>query len=256
MKWQIVTQSHRGKVRAINEDALLVDKRFPLLLVADGMGGHEAGEVASRMLADGLAELTLPVEPGLAAARGVVEDAIQCCHREVIDYAARHQAGRTVGSTVVTMLALEGRAICVWAGDSRLYRSRRAQLQQLTEDHSHVAELVRIGALNPEEALQHPASNIITRAVGASARLDLAAEEFEVCPGDTYLLCSDGLYNEVSSTELLEAMEAADLWLSSLQLLQLCLAREARDNITFILARPLESERDGLDETLTFYPGG
>ncbi|MBN7794997.1 PP2C family protein-serine/threonine phosphatase [Parahaliea mediterranea] len=255
MKWQIATQTHRGNVRPGNEDALLVDKRFPLLLVADGMGGHEAGEVASRMLVDGLGALALPVAPGLAEARRALEDAIQRCHREVIDYAARHQAGRTVGSTVVTMLVVEAGAICVWAGDSRLYRVRHAQLRQLTEDHSRVAELVRVGALSSEEARQHPAANIITRAVGASPRLELAADEFDVCPGDTYLLCSDGLYNEVSAAELLQAMEAADLWLSSLQLLQLCLSRAARDNITFILARPLASARDGLDETLTFYPG-
>lgn len=253
MKWQIATQTHRGRVRRINEDALLVDQRYPLLMVADGMGGHEAGEVASRILVDGLTALHLPGEFGRA--RDAVEDAIQRCHRQVLDYAAQYQGGQTVGSTVVLMLAVDAGAVCLWAGDSRLYRVRNAQLQQLTEDHSHVAEQVRQGTLMPEEAHRHPDSNIITRAVGASAQLVLGATEFAVFPGDTYLLCSDGLYNEVSTAELIEALTAPDPWLSSLQLLRLCLSREARDNITFILARPLESAQDGLEDTLTFYPG-
>jgi serine/threonine protein phosphatase PrpC len=221
--------------------------------VADGMGGHEAGEVASQLLVNGLTALELPAD--LARARDVLEAAIQRCHREVIDYARRHHRGQTVGSTVVAMLAAGSAAVCVWAGDSRLYRVRDGQLQQLTEDHSYVAELLRQGALTPEEASRHPSSNIITRAVGAATELVLDVTEFEVRPADTYLLCSDGLYNETSPEELLQALSAGDLWLSSVQLLQQSLAREARDNITFVAARPLESEGDELEETLTFYPG-
>ena len=153
------------------------------------------------------------------------------------------------------MLASGDSGACVWAGDSRLYRARNNRLEQLTQDHSYVAEMVRAGQLTPEEAVDHPSSNVITRAVGAAAELRLDCDTFDIRVGDTYLLCSDGLYNEVGPDELLAAMLARDVWQSSHQLMNLCLGRAARDNISFILGRPLPPAEDDLDATLTFYPG-
>jgi protein phosphatase len=114
--------------------------------------------------------------------------------------------------------------------------------------------MVRAGQLSSEEAVNHPSSNIITRAVGASTSLNLDSETFDIRPGDTYLLCSDGLYNEVADQEILSGMLAGDIWQSSHQLLDLCLNRRARDNISFIIGRPIAAGDVDLDATLTFYP--
>ncbi|MCB1679225.1 MAG: serine/threonine-protein phosphatase [Halioglobus sp.] len=251
MEWDIATQSHRGNVRRINEDALLADKHYPLLMIADGMGGHAAGEVASQMLAEQLAALHLA--GSLPQALDQVRSAVERCNSDMIAYARTHLAGQTIGSTVVAMLAQECRGACVWAGDSRLYRARHRELEQLTGDHSHVAELVRAGRLSAEEAVNHPSSNAITRAVGAAPLLDLDLETFDIRLGDTYLLCSDGLYHEVSPDEIVTAMLAADIRQSARQLLNLCLGRRARDNISFIIGRPV-GPGDDPDATLTYYP--
>lgn len=253
MEWQIATQTHRGNVRRFNEDALLVDNQFPLLMVADGMGGHEAGDVASRMLAEAVGAVELPRD--LSRALSLVEAAIQHSNDNMIQYSRQKLDGQTIGSTVVAMLADGTTGACIWAGDSRLYRARNHSLQQITRDHSYVAELVRAGQLTAEEAANHPSSNVITRAVGASGDLRLDHETFEICLGDTFLLCSDGLYNEVSAEELLGAMLAVDVWQSSHQLLNLCLGRAARDNISFIICRPTTVADGDLEVTLTYYPG-
>jgi serine/threonine protein phosphatase PrpC len=144
------------------------------------------------------------------------------------------------------MLAKNARAVCLWAGDSRLYRLRDESLQQLTEDHSYVAELVREGQLSVEEAKHHPSANMITRAIGVSPSVDIAVKPFEVLAGDTYLLCSDGLYNEVAEAELQSTLLSSDVYRSSVQLLNLCLGRAARDNITFIIAH---AHNDSLGQT-------
>jgi serine/threonine protein phosphatase PrpC len=252
MDWQIATQTHCGNVRRINEDALLVEKRYPLLMIADGMGGHQGGDVASRMLAEKLGALQLADD--LYDALAQVKASITRCNGDMIDYARRKLDGQTIGSTVVAMMAEGSTGACVWAGDSRLYRARDGQLQQLTGDHSYVADMVRAGQLSSEEAVNHPSSNIITRAVGASTSLNLDSETFDIRPGDTYLLCSDGLYNEVADQEILSGMLAGDIWQSSHQLLNLCLNRRARDNISFIIGRPIAAGDVDLDATLTFYP--
>ena len=143
MEWQIATQTHRGNVRKLNEDALLVEKSYPLFVVADGMGGHEAGEVASQMLVSGLAATRLERDFETAAAQ--LEAGILQGHEDVRTYAREKLGGQLVGSTVVAMLACQGEGLCLWAGDSRLYRVRDRQLEQVTQDHSYVAELVRAG---------------------------------------------------------------------------------------------------------------
>lgn len=252
MEWQIATQTHRGNVRRINEDALLVEKHGPLFVVADGMGGHEAGDVASRMLVDDMASLVIP--PTHAEAVALINTSILGCNRKLIDYARRKLPGQLVGTTVVTMLADHVGGSCLWAGDSRLYRMRGQQLEQMTADHSYVDELVRSGKLSAEAAINHPSSNMITRAVGTSAELQLDSVTFDVELEDTFLLCSDGLYNEVDSGELSQSLSAEDIWQSSNQLLNLCLSRKARDNITFIIARPVAAGEDDFDATLTYYP--
>jgi len=247
--WQISSQSHCGNVRTVNEDSLLVQQHYPLLAIADGMGGHQAGDIASQMLIGQLAILNLDTH--LATATQQVSQAIQESNTNIMDYSTRNLKGQTIGSTVVAMLSQGTVGACLWVGDSRLYRHRNHQLQQLTEDHSYVAELVRAGQLLPEEAANHPNANIITRTVGVATPVQVDQLRFDVIPQDTFLLCSDGLYHEVSDSELAQALAAEDIYRASDQLLNLCLRRAAKDNVSFIIARALAEEINTDDTTLT-----
>lgn len=249
--WQISSQTHCGNVRKVNEDSLLVQQHYPLLAVADGMGGHQAGDIASQMLINQLANLSLENELTDAAAQ--VRQAILTGNADIIDYGKRNLGGQTIGTTVVAMLARGSEGACLWAGDSRLYRYREPDLQQLSEDHSYVGELVKSGQLHPKDARHHPSANVITRTVGVDPKLEVAQLTFHIAPRDTFLLCSDGLYNEASNTELQQAMSADDIYRASDQLLNLCLHRAARDNISFIIARALDDKTPILDATLTVF---
>ncbi len=253
-EWQIAIQTHCGNVRRNNEDAVLTLKHYPLFAVADGMGGHQAGEVASQLLIDRLRTIKLDAELPIAARQ--VEQSILASNADIIDYSERHLHGETMGTTVVAMLSHQSRGVCLWAGDSRLYRLRGGQLQQLTEDHSYVAELVKAGSLQPEQAAHHPSANILTRTVGVRPSLSLDRVDFDLASGDTFLLCSDGLYNEVDNDELQSTLQAPEIHRASTRLLNLCLNRDARDNVSFIIARALDQNPDHLDTTLTYYPAG
>lgn len=256
MDWQIATQTHVGKVRTVNEDSLLVVKEFPLLAVADGMGGHRAGEVASRMIVDELAALELDQQ--LERAREQTEQSLLDINQQIIEFGQRELEGVTAGSTIVTLLAQNFKAVCLWAGDSRLYRLRNNSLEQITEDHSYVAEMVRDGLLNPEDAKGHPSANMITRAIGVMPSVSLDVKAFDIYPGDIYLLCSDGLYNEIDDEEIQQVLVSNDVYRSSVQLLNMCLERAARDNITFIIGHvtspssdTIESDETRLDTGMT-----
>ncbi len=254
MDWQFACRTHRGNIRKINEDSLLVEEGFPLLVVADGMGGHQAGDVASRMLVESLDELYLQ-DNSIYAAAALLESSIKQCNGSLIDYSRSHLGGQPMGTTVVAMLADDSMGICLWAGDSRLYCARDQRLEQITVDHSYVAELVSNGQISAEEAIDHPSSNIITRAVGAADNLLLDNRSFGLLHGDTYLLCSDGLYNEVGTADILESMTAADVNHGADQLLERCLDSRARDNVTFVMARATAAPEDQLNSTVPTFPG-
>lgn len=259
MDWQIATQTHVGNVRSVNEDSLLVVKEFPLLAVADGMGGHKAGEIASRMIVDHLA--ALPLDSNLDIARQQAEESLLDSNSQIIQFSQRELDGVSAGSTIVSLLAQGDKAVCLWAGDSRIYRLRNNELEQLTDDHSYVAEMVRDGLISQEQARNHPSSNIITRAIGVLPEIDIAVQFIDVYPDDTFLLCSDGLYNEIDDAEMQQIISKSDVYRSSVQLLNLCLERPARDNISFIIGHvksagsdTVESEETQFDTGLTHAP--
>ena len=251
-EWQVASQSHCGNVRKVNEDSILALTQPTLLAVAAGMGGHQAGDVASQMLIEELS--VVPLNANLTENIARVNDAILASNESIINYSTNHLDGQTVGTTVVVMLSDKNTASCLWAGDSRLYRLRKNQLEQLTHDHSHVAELIQSGLLQPEDAYNHPSSNIITRSVGVEKQLSLDQVRFDILSQDTFLLCSDGLYSEVAEGEMVQAMQAYDIYRGSNWLLNLCLGRAAKDNISFIIARALDQKSDLQGSTLTFYP--
>ncbi len=229
-KFLSVGRTHAGCVRDHNEDAFLNRPDIGLWAVADGMGGHESGEVASAAV---IAALSGVLNFSTAYAfRDAVAQAIEQANAELGRLSLGHG---TMGSTVVSLLAHEGHYACLWAGDSRAYLYRAGTLKRLTRDHSLVQEMVDTGALSEERARLHPQANVITRAVGAHAELDLDAVFGAVQAGDRFLLCSDGLTGVVSDRELASAMIRAPLEAAAERLLDRALARGAPDNVTLVL---------------------
>lgn len=235
ISWQCGSRTDVGVVREVNEDALTCCSDIGLWAVADGMGGHEVGDVASRMIVNALQRIV-----DSAHLSDFVDEVEQCIidvNNEIIDYAQRVLGSATMGSTLVS-LVIRGRVgVCLWAGDSRLYRLRNQKLMQLTRDHSHVQELVDIGAIDPEEAASHPQANVITRAVGVEEDGFIDINVFNTQIGDTFLLCSDGLYNTVDAEGIVEIMSQRNPTAAADELINRSLANGAPDNVSVIVVK-------------------
>ncbi len=219
-----------GKHRRCNEDALLDLPGSGLWAVADGMGGHTRGDVASQAVVESLATHTKcrSLPDALASARSRV---LQANHKLWYE-SQRASEVQLMGSTVVVLLVQDNDAMCLWAGDSRIYRLRNEQLQLLTRDHSIVQRLMDEGSLEASEARSHPSASRITRAVGVASRLELETRRIEVAPEDRFLLCSDGLPLELSEDEIQFGLSQPNAAEATRQLMQLALDRGARDNVT------------------------
>jgi len=220
-----------GAVRELNEDAYLERPDLGLWLVADGMGGHFAGDVASQMVVscmDGL-------EPSgsLSALVETVERRLVETNARLREYAEREET-HTIGSTVVALLIHGEHAVCLWAGDSRMYRYRGAKMEQISQDHALVEELVERGVLTPEQAIDHPHGNLVTRAVGAADQLFLDVEIVPLAAGDLFILCSDGLEKDIVEKEFSAMVEKNGASPLSQLLLERALSYGARDNVTVI----------------------
>ena len=231
--------SHRGAVRKINEDAFLEAPDLGLWVVADGMGGHEGGQLASWMVIDALDRLPAPValEPFVDEVRKKVL-AVNDRLREIGE---RAYGGAIVGATIAVLLVFDGRGVCLWAGDSRIYLFRRNVLTRITTDHSRVQEMIASGTIDQAQAETHPLRNYLTRAVGAQEdlRLDLHAERLQ--DGDVFLLCSDGLTKAITDEEIEALLRQGDGADPAQRLLERCLARKVTDNVTIGLVQVSES---------------
>lgn len=232
--WTSDSRSDPGKVRRTNEDALVDRPDIGLWAVADGMGGHAAGDVASSMIAEALA--AVPSPEGLTAFVDEVEDRVENVNRRLREVAAGH-AIETVGSTVAALLAHGNHCVCVWAGDSRIYRFRAGTIERLTQDHALVEELVEKGVLSREEAAAHPQANLVTRAVGATDALFLDLEVYELEDDDLFILCSDGLDKELTEADIATTVAARGSAPLSDTLVETALARGARDNVTVVAVK-------------------
>lgn len=234
--WTSASCSDVGLVRNVNEDACLDMPRRGLWAVADGMGGHAAGHVASRLVVDALA--ALPEPDSLAQFVAAARDALQSVNLRLREQAALRRV-RAIGSTVAVCLASGRSCALLWAGDSRVYHYRDAWLQQLTRDHSQVEELRAQGYLTGEEARNHPAHHLITRAVGAADWLELDEARVDLCDGDVLLICSDGLTNEVGDTSiaLTLALARSDCVEAAHALVGMALQEGGRDNVSVIVIR-------------------
>lgn len=233
LHWSSASLSHIGKVRHFNEDSFLALPEVGLWAVADGMGGHELGGVASRMIIDRLGRISAPAswQPFVEAVTASLQDV----NRRLQELSVRLYQQRTVGSTVVVLLAQGDRGACLWVGDSRLYRLREGGLGRLTHDHSYVQDLIDKGLLNSREAETHPRGNLITRAVGQREELFIDRVDFSLQPGDTFLLCSDGLYKMLNEVEIAILLSCGDCQDTVQSLIDLTLRRGARDNVTVVV---------------------
>jgi serine/threonine protein phosphatase PrpC len=225
--------THVGKVRRQNEDNYLVGTLRGLWAVADGMGGHAAGEIASRIVVDELAAVATPA---------TAAELLASCEQRLISANSRlkklgDERGALIGTTVAVLLIFDGHYACVWSGDSRIYRVRQHRIEQITVDHTEAQELVSAGRLTAEEARTWPRRNVITRAIGVSDDPELEIKGGALEPGDIFVICSDGLTAHVNDEEILALagenppQRACDL------LVDLTLDRGAIDNVTVVAIR-------------------
>jgi serine/threonine protein phosphatase PrpC len=235
MGFDCITRTHVGLRRKVNEDSVLDRTDRGLWAVADGMGGHEAGDVASAMVTEALRQL--PIVYGLDQTVDGAIAAIQNVNRELIAMAGTEDRSRTIGTTIVGLAVADGHFRCFWAGDSRAYRVRDGQIRRLSRDHSLVQDLVDAGMLKSEEAERHENANIITRAVGVSEELQVDSSAGEAAPGDLFLLGSDGLTRLVDDGELLEQLATNPLEQAGDALIDMVLARGAPDNVSLVIVK-------------------
>jgi protein phosphatase len=240
---EVGAATHVGKMRQQNEDSYLVLTESGVWAVADGMGGHSAGDLASSTV---VGELNRIPRPSSAA------DLLADCEARIVDANNRlreiseGRPGDIIGTTVALLLVYEQFFACIWAGDSRIYRIRQSKIEQLSVDHTEVQELLADGKLTEEEARSWPRRNVITRAIGTYDDLELELTNGTLDHGDIFVICSDGLTTHVEDREILAlaknypAQRACDF------LVKLTLDRGGTDNVTVVVVRfeprPIDGE--------------
>ena len=242
--------THPGQVRPLNEDSWQIagesetghlwESRGRLLIVADGMGGHAAGEIASRLAVDVLYqhyydEDGVPIPPAIRLERAVTE-----ANLSVYEQAVTVDAQSGMGTTLVAAVVHEGRVLIANVGDSRAYLIRHGEATQITNDHSWVAEQVKLGAITEEQAQTHAYRNLVTRCLGHRPGMQVDIFEHRLRTGDTLLLCSDGLSNQVSDSELAAVLSEQEPEPAVQALIDMANEKGGPDNITAVAARVLD----------------
>ncbi|OMF37515.1 serine/threonine protein phosphatase [Paenibacillus sp. FSL H8-0548] len=248
-------RSDIGRVRHVNEDQSWVSQLnngITIAIVADGMGGHQAGDVASQkavdafrsMLVQSAAKADLSIQEG----KMLIRQAISQANDAVFELASRNERYHNMGTTIVAALVKQDNAIIGHVGDSRAYKITQGVITQLTHDHTLVNELVKSGQLSEEEAAHHPRRNVLTRAVGTDSHVDIDVQAVEWSSEDILLLCSDGLSNMVSEQQMLQMVTSEQLELDAKadHLIQLALHAGGDDNITVVLLQEaIGTNREG-----------
>ena len=229
----VASRTHIGLVRASNQDALLLcPGKYDLYGVADGMGGHKAGDIASLMAVTLLRRFINDAKPSKERLLRAIEEANLMIYEEQL-YRPDLSG---MGTTLTVLWEDKKHMLLGHVGDSRAYRLRSGLFTQISQDHSMVAELVRDGLLTPEEARKHPYRNIITRALGAAETVEVDVAELDKKPGDIYLICSDGLYEYVLDEQMQDILSAHDLEDAADLMLNLALTGGGGDNVSVVLA--------------------
>lgn len=236
--------SHTGKVRQANEDNFVLRSEVGLWAVADGMGGHENGALASATVVAALEAVAAATSaPGLLA---MLEASVLRANTALRAEIAQ-RGGATMGSTLVALLIHVPHFACIWSGDSRIYLVRGGQIVQISRDHTEVQDMVDRGMLTPDEAKHSPRRHVITHAIGVHEQPELDLENGQIVDGDSFVLCSDGLTEHVADAEILHAVETGGAQAACDALLALTLERGARDNVTVVIVR---YRQDDTEKTL------
>jgi serine/threonine protein phosphatase PrpC len=250
-------QTDVGQKRDHNEDYLLMEPELGLYVVCDGMGGHAAGEVASehaatsvrRMISENKDVIDAFAEKDSPETRDklvhLVESAVQGACGEIFQMATADSGKAGMGTTLVMMLVVGDKGLMGHVGDSRLYMTRQGQIHQLSEDHSYCTEMIKRGKMTREQARNSPYANVITRAVGIQESVEVDTLLFDILPGDTFLICSDGLsgYTE-DPNELAELLGPEDAETIPQKLIDVANERGGKDNITALVIRGVSDEAD------------
>ncbi len=250
LRIEVAGETNVGMKRQHNEDNFSILEDAGLYIVADGMGGHASGEVASKMAVDSLREFfaataqdperTWPYK--MDRSKGYEENrlitGIKLANLRIYESAQRDPRQRGMGTTIVTMFAVEDGVYVAHVGDSRVYRLRDGKLEQMTEDHSLLNDYIKMKRLTPEEIANFPHKNVIVRALGMKDTVKVDTRYEQPRAGDTYLLCSDGLSGPVSDDEMLEIVSGTgDLKGAAAKLIERANQNGGPDNITVVLAR-------------------
>jgi serine/threonine protein phosphatase Stp1 len=231
--WELESdyRTDTGNVRRHNEDACITRDSDGIWVVADGMGGHHAGDVASKSIVDAVREMSSHQE--LPTLMDTIEDTITKVNEDLMVMARAKRT--TIGSTVVGMAHRGDYVVIFWAGDSRVYRIRGKKMEEITQDHDMIQDLVESGVCTEEEAKKHPQAERVTRAVGGGDDFFLDMEIFELQKKDLFILCSDGLYKELTTDEILDISKSCKA-LDEIPdaLVEAALARRGRDNVTVV----------------------
>ncbi len=232
----------RGRVRPANEDRVFADPKAGVLMVADGMGGHAAGEVASELAVRTISGILTGAPrraPALAQPPEILREAIQRANAAIRARASEDLSLHGMGTTVAVVLADEARLWLAHVGDSRIYLVRAGEIHRLTQDHSLVAQLVKAGQITAAEARRHHLRNVITRSLGFETTVEAETQSLEWMPGDYLLLCSDGLTGMLEDTEIARAVTdgGPDLPAICRELIALANERGGTDNISVVVAQ-------------------
>lgn len=226
-----------GRVREINQDYYSTDLERGLLIIADGMGGHLAGEKASRTAVDVIGANMVTDAEGHEAILKSLQTAIQEANRQIVAQSLQDASMRGMGTTLTAAYSKDSVVYIGHIGDSRAYLMRNGRIQQITEDHSVVAQLLRARAITPAEAARHPYRNVITRCLGMQTEIEADTMHLMWQQGDRLLLCTDGLSGLVSDEEIAKiSCVHEDPQIACQELVDLALERGGNDNVTVIIA--------------------
>ncbi len=239
LTWTSAEATDVGAKRKINEDSVLSRADVGLWVVADGMGGHAAGDMASQAVVAACAQLK--PNKDLADIVDAMEDKLLLVNQQLRRHGQEALGGRTLGTTVVSLFFADTMGACIWAGDSRAYVFREGQLRRISHDHSAVQEMIDSGMITSEQASYHPHRNVITRAVGGGEQLFPEVRVFTLQADDWYILCSDGFYNELSDDVIMTHLVQDTPEESVRILMEKALATGALDNVSLIIIKVVEA---------------
>jgi len=236
MKLRSAASTDVGLRRRANEDSFAIAKELGLYLVADGMGGHNAGKVASTLATEHALKAIEALQGAVASPAEKLRQAVACANREIHETARADADLSGMGTTLVALLATEDRVALAHVGDSRAYLIRNGRIRLLTDDHSLVGDLVRRRQITEDDAREHPHRHVLTRALGVAPSTQPDLAELTPLPGDTFVLCSDGLTTHLRDNEIRDlALREADLQKNCDALVACANERGGVDNATVVL---------------------